>query len=174
MDYSVKGQAAVFAPFNLAGKTSTNVQIEYQGIKSPAVNIPVYDALPSLFTANSGGTGQAAALNIDYSYNNSSSPAPRGGVVVLFGTGAGDTTPSGRDGGVSGVGGTVSIPKLPVKAYIGDQEAIVQYFGSAPGLVEGVFQANIVIPTTVPSGDASVVLVIGDKITQSAVTVSVK
>ena len=72
------------------------------------------------------------------------------------------------------MGGPVSIPKLPVKAYIGDQEAIVQYFGSAPGLVEGVFQANVVIPTSTPSGSTSVVLVIGDKTTQSAVTVTVQ
>jgi hypothetical protein len=48
--YAGGGQVNVVAPFELAGKTSTRVQVWYQGIPSAIVAIPVTPVAPGLFT----------------------------------------------------------------------------------------------------------------------------
>jgi len=39
--------------------------VEYDGILSVAVTVPVLPAVPGIITTNSQGTGQAVALNQD-------------------------------------------------------------------------------------------------------------
>ena len=46
--------------------------------------------------ADSSGQGQAAALNQDGALNSAENPAAAGSVVVLYGTGEGQTDPPGR------------------------------------------------------------------------------
>jgi uncharacterized protein (TIGR03437 family) len=170
------GQVAGFAPFELAGKTSTNVQVVSNGVTSPAVSIPVIDTVPGLYTANSSGSGPAAALNQDLSVNSSTNPAAVGSVIVLYGGGAGQTAPAGRDGGLAGVGAPLATLTLPVNVFIdGIQATSVAYAGPAPGLVEGVFQINATIPAGVRSGtNVPVVVQIEDKVTQPGVTIATK
>jgi uncharacterized protein (TIGR03437 family) len=169
------GYVAGFAPFALDGKTTTNVQVVYNGLTSPPVAIPVVDAVPALFTADASGGGQGAILNGDLSYNSASNPEAVGNQVVLFGTGAGQTTPGGRDGAVAGVGGAVGTFKLPIKVFIdGIVATDIAYSGPAPSEIEGVFQINLRIPPGVRSGNMRVVVQVGDKLSQPGVTVAVK
>src|SRR5262249_43661102 len=53
------------APYALAGRATTNVQVEVQGVRSAAVNVRVIDASPGIFTLNQQGSGQGAVLNQD-------------------------------------------------------------------------------------------------------------
>jgi uncharacterized protein (TIGR03437 family) len=170
------GQVAGFAPFELAGKTQTNVQVVYNGVASPPVTLFVVDAVPGLYTANSTGGGQGAILNSDLSINGDGNPAAVGSLVVLYGGGAGQTNPGGRDGALAGVGGSLAKLTLPVKVFIdGIAATDVQYAGPAPGLVEGVFQINVVIPPGVrKNADVPVVVQISDKQTQPGVTLATK
>ncbi|HVO99463.1 MAG TPA: hypothetical protein VMT15_15440 [Bryobacteraceae bacterium] len=170
------GQVAGFAPFELATKTQTNVQVVYIGVASPPVTLFVLDAVPGLYTADSSGGGQAAALNQDLSVNSSSNPAAVGSIVVLYGGGAGQTNPGGRDGAFGGVGGPLAQLTLSVKVFVdGIAATNIPYAGPAPGLVEGVFQINVVIPPGVHSGANVPVLVqIEDKQTQPGVTIATK
>ena len=73
---------------------------------------------PGLFTANSTGKGQAAAVNEHGSINSASRPAPVGSVISLFDTGEGQTSPQGVDGKTA----TAPYPKprLPVSVTIAD------------------------------------------------------
>lgn len=172
------GQAAAFAPFSLDGKTQTKVQVVYNGVASPAVNIPVLDAVPALFTLDQSGGGQGAILNQNTSVNTAANPESPGNVVVLYGSGAGQTTPGGRDGALSGVGGPLGKFKLGVKVFI-DGVAIapadIAYAGPAPGLVEGVFQINVKIPANARHpANLPVVVQVEDKLTQPGVTIAVK
>ncbi|MBV8730735.1 MAG: hypothetical protein JO336_13105, partial [Acidobacteriia bacterium] len=48
------------------------------------------------------------------------------------------------------------------------------YAGGVPGLVEGLMQLNIQIPTTAASGALPIVVTIGNNSTQAGVTVSVQ
>lgn len=172
MIYAASGQVSCFVPFSVAGKAFTRVQVEYRGVKSPAVEIPVIDAAPGLFAADASGSGQGAILNQDSSVNTPQNPAAPGDVVVLYGTGAGQTTPGGRDGYVT----SAPVPefRLQVKVSIDGREAEVAYGGPAPGQIEGVFQVNAKVPTGVRSGNVPVRVRIGDKISQDLLTLAVR
>lgn len=55
MIYAVSGQVSADIPFEVAGKTSTQVQAVYQGAQSPPVRLPVLPATPGLFSATLAG-----------------------------------------------------------------------------------------------------------------------
>jgi len=170
------GQLAGFAPFALDGKSQTLVQVIYNSVASPVVALPVLDAVPGLFTADQSGGGPGAILNQDGTVNGPANPDAVGNVIALYGGGAGQTTPAGRDGAFAGVVAPLSTLNLPLKVFIdGILAADVPYAGPAPQLEEGLFQINVRIPQGVHApGDVSVLVQIGDKMTQPGVTVSVK
>jgi len=95
MIYAVKNQVAAVVPYEIAGQSSTLVQVEYDGIRSVATAVPVLAAVPGIITTNAQGTGQAVAVDQDGSINSASNPAARGSVVVLYATGEGQRNPAG-------------------------------------------------------------------------------
>jgi uncharacterized protein (TIGR03437 family) len=71
----------------------------------------------------------------------------------------------------------VNLPLVaqPVKVRIGEQNAVVSYQGAAPGLVAGVSQINVQIPSNVTPGPAvPVTIAVGGTQSQNSVTVAVK
>jgi uncharacterized protein (TIGR03437 family) len=82
--------------------------------------VPINSANPGIFTQDSSGSGQAAALNEDGSYNTPSNPATPGSIVVLFATGAGNLDPVPEDGKI--VRGKPP-QTAPVSAYVGSCQA---------------------------------------------------
>ena len=174
-------QVNVVAPFGLFDKTSTQVQIEYQGVKSGNLSIPVNSANPGIFTFDSSGSGQAAALNEDGSYNTPYNPASPGSIVVLFATGAGKLDPVPEDGAV--IRGTPP-QTVPASAYIGYCPAEVLSSGGAPGLIAGAIQVRVRVPDQAPPpappgvtcgrGDVAVVLLFGGIPSQEVATISVR
>lgn len=100
--YAQAGQVSDIVPYEVAGQTSTQVVVEYNGQQSSAFTLPVAASAPALFTDDTSGKGQGAVLNQDGSLNSPSHPAAPGSVVVLYGTGAGQTNPPGVDGQVTG------------------------------------------------------------------------
>lgn len=166
------GQDSVVVPYEVAGKGNTLVQVEFNGNSSNAVSLPVSSTAPALFTTNSSGAGQGAILNQDGSVNSSANAAQAGSVIVLFGTGGGQTNPGGVDGSIAG--NVAPQPLAPVSVNIGGMNAKVLYAGGAPGLVEGVLQINAQIPESVGPGEVPVVVTIGQASSPTGVTVSVK
>jgi uncharacterized protein (TIGR03437 family) len=63
---------------------------------------------------------------------------------------------------------------LPVRVTVGGEPAEVLYAGGAPGLVAGVLQVNVRIPSGVAPGEAPVVLRVGSARSQSFVTIAVR
>ena len=126
-----------------------------------------------MFTADASGTGQAAALNADYSYNNSSNPVAAGSFILLFGTGEGQTQPPGQTGGVNLNPAQLPAPVLPVSARVGNVEVTPAYFGGVYGELEGFIQVNLPIPPGVGPGNVPVVVRVNGK-ESSPVTISVK
>jgi uncharacterized protein (TIGR03437 family) len=146
-----------------------DVAIEYNGLLSDPIPGITGPSAPGIFTADASGSGQAAALNQDGSINSAANPAAQGSVVVLYGTGAGEMTPTPQDGAL--IGEELPIPTLPVSATVNGQDAEILYAGGAPGLVAGVLQVNLRLPPTV-SRDVQVVLTVGPRSSQT-VTVAV-
>jgi uncharacterized protein (TIGR03437 family) len=168
----VAGQVAAVVPYELAGQASALAQVEYQGVQSAAVTIPVVPATPAVFTAGSIGQGQAAMLNQDLSLNSVSNPAAIGSTCVLYATGAGQTNPPGIDGQIA----TSPYPvlDLPVTVSVGGITAAVSYAGAAPSEVSGVLQINFQVPAGVVSGDQVPVVVTVGTIAAPPVTMAVK
>lgn len=173
--YVSAGQVAAIAPYRIAGSRQANVQLEYQGARSNTMTLEGAASAPGIATANASGTGQAAALNQDYSYNSASNAAARGSVVMLYVTGEGQTLPFGEDGKIAR-GEAASLPKpiLPVTATVDGRPANVGYAGAAPGMVAGVMQVNVEVPAASGTGNVPVVIRVGDADSQSGVTIAVK
>jgi uncharacterized protein (TIGR03437 family) len=170
--YASAGQTTAIVPYSVAGKTSTQMSVLYQGRASAPAAVPVAPSAPALFSADSTGKGNGAILNQDNSLNSPSHPAAQGSIVVLFGTGEGQTNPLGQAGRIA-----LSVypkPALPVSVTIGGAPANIAYAGAAPSLVSGVFQINATVPSGIASGAAAVVVKIGAASSQSGLTVSVQ
>ena len=156
--YSGANQVSAIAPFSLAGRVSTAVQVEYNGVRSAALTFRVADAAPAIFTLDAGGQG--AILNQDGSVNSAQNGAAAGSIVSIYATGAGQMTPAGMDGQITG-GSTLPVPLLPVSIQIGGQYAQITYAGAAPGLPAGVVQVNAVVPAGVHGAQVPVVMAVG-------------
>ena len=169
--YTTAGQLAAVVPYEVAGKGATNVQIKHNGVLSSSVSVPVTDAAPAFFTVNQAGSGQAASQS-DALPNSSQFPAARGSVIVLYGTGEGQTDPPGQSG-LLALTAPYPKPVLQVSVKIDGKDAPVQYAGTAPTDVAGILQVNAVVPLDAAAGDVPVELTIGNRTSRSDVTINV-
>jgi uncharacterized protein (TIGR03437 family) len=156
--YTSPTQVSAVIPYDITG-SSARVQVEYRGVKLASVNVPIAASAPALFTANSSGTGQVAALNEDSSVNSSALPAKSGSIIQLFGTGEGQTSPRGIDGKTADV--PFPAPLLLVRVWIDGKLTTTTYTGAAPYMIAGLIQINAVIPAGTPGGDVAVMFEVG-------------
>jgi uncharacterized protein (TIGR03437 family) len=170
--YVQANQINAIVPFSVAGKASTAVQLERDGITYPMLTMDVHDSAPGVFTSNNRGYGQGSILNQDYTVNGPYSPAARGSVVMIFATGGGQTSPPGIDGAVASAGVFPSLV-LPVRVYIDGRSAEVLYAGPLPGSVAGSLQINARVPMAISTPSATVVITIGGRASRDAVTMAV-
>jgi uncharacterized protein (TIGR03437 family) len=172
--FASSGLTAAIVPYTVAGQASTQLTVTYQGRASTPVTLPVAAAAPGLFSASATGSGNGAIYNQDGTANSATNPAAKGSVIVLYGTGEGQTAPAGVTGRLA----TSVYPKpaLPVKVSIGgiDATAGIAYLGAVPTLVAGIFQINVAVPSGVASGAQPVVVTVGNFSSQANLTVSVQ
>ncbi len=149
--YTSSGQVSVIAPYSLAGRTTSQMVAELNGVKSLALTVPVSSVSPGLFSVDFSGRNQVAALNENGSVNGPGNGAERGKLLVLYGSGSGTFRSNPVDGAVIGL----PLPELlfPLSVQIGGREAEILYSGPAPGLVSGVFQINARVPDGIEPGD---------------------
>jgi uncharacterized protein (TIGR03437 family) len=150
--YTSAGQASVIVPYAVAGRTSTIVAPEFNGVRGNAISIPVAATAPGFFTVDFSGRNQVAVLNEDGSVNSAANPSEAGRILVFYGTGAGAFRTAATDGAV--IGAPVPEFAAPLTIEIGGLPAEVLYAGPAPGLVSGVFQINARVPAGVTPGNA--------------------
>ena len=171
MIYSVSGQISAVAPFGLQGRSSTQVQVEFQGTRSTAVTVPVVNSAPAVFTSNASGKGQGAILNQDFSVNGASNPATAGTAIMIYLTGAGAMLTPVTDGAIASAVASIA---QNVTVRIGGVTVTPLYAGAAPGIVQGVVQINAVVPAGIPAGNASVDVTVGGVTSPTGVTVAVR
>ncbi len=158
--YVQSQQINVQAPWEIAGRTTTQLSVVYSEASTNAVSLAVIPAAPGLFYLNSV-SGQGAILNADGSINSPSNPAKAGDVIALFGTGGGLTSPAGVTGGYWELNANTLLT-LPVTVQMGAASAglvnaPVVYAGAAPGLPSSLFQINVQVPPSLaPNPAASV------------------
>jgi uncharacterized protein (TIGR03437 family) len=147
MLYASSRQASAIVPAGLSGQTVA-VTAVYGDIESTSPVLTLAQAVPALFTASGGGSGQAEALNQNGTLNSAANPAAAGSTVALFATGA--------------AGSMLAVT-------IQGESAAVQSVSTATA---GVEQIDVQIPTGLASGTASVVLV-SDGVSSPPVTIAI-
>ena len=145
-DVATLNTQQAFAPafFFIAGSTTIAAQIAGTGI-------PVAD--PSLV---SGGQ-----------------PAKPGQLITLYATGLGDLMQAVPPGQLTTAADQVA---TPISVTIGGKtlaSSDVLYAGASPGLLAGLYQINVRVPSSTPDGDAAVTLSIGGFQSQSGMTIPV-
>lgn len=168
--YTSTAQVAAVVPYSVFG-SAAQVTVTYQGQTSTSLFVGVASSAPGVFTLDSSGKGQAAAVNQDGSINTAGTPAKSGDIISIFVTGEGQTSPNGVDGKPA----TFPYPKpnLPVTVTIGGQTATPLYAGGAPGEVAGLMQVNVQIPNGIQTGSVPLVVQVGSVSSQPGVTVAV-
>jgi len=137
-------------PFEVAGKSSTQVVATVNGTASAARQVAVAAAAPGIFTRDLTGTGQAVVFNQDGTLNSATNPAARGSVLTLWITGMGLLDRTYADGQVvNGSLGAVTRPFMINLVTPGQFPLGILYAGQAPDMAAGVVQVNGRIPLDV-------------------------
>lgn len=164
------------APFEIAGKTSTNVVVSYLGSASAPIAVPVLASQPAFFTV---GTSDAIYVgNADYTVNTATNPAPRGSTITAYGTGFGAVNYPVASPIVTGEGAPdpTSFAANDFTCTVGGVNAAVAFAGWTPTAV-GLAQWNVTIPTAsslTATGAVPLVCTNANGSTQSGLTVFVK
>jgi uncharacterized protein (TIGR03437 family) len=155
-------QLNVQVPFELAGKTSTQLVVYLNGKPSAAVTVAVQPVSPGLFTLCACGTGAAVILNQDYTINTQPNAAARGSVIMLYATGLGPTSPAGITGKAAPHAEPLAVTMAQYwpTVTIGGVSAHVEFSGLAPWFV-GLWQVNVTVPANAPTGEQPLVLTTG-------------
>jgi uncharacterized protein (TIGR03437 family) len=148
--YSQSAQVNAIVPYALTPPGPATVQVEHLGQSTPPLQVSVIGAAFSIFTADSSGRGQAAALNEDGTVNSPANPARLGSIITIFGTGAGQTDPPGVDGQLAHDPLPKPLAQLGV-ALNGATFLAVLDAGAAPSQVAGVTQINARLPDSLPA-----------------------
>ena len=108
--YASSAQMNAIVPYAVDGRPTVQVIVDYNGATTPPLTLQVAGSAPGLYSADGSGSGPGAILNQDLSLNSASNPAAQGAIVILFGTGEGQTTPSGVDGQPRHIGSSRASP----------------------------------------------------------------
>lgn len=149
------GQVNCIVPYEVAGQATAAFRVVREAV-TVQTEVAVVEAAPALFTADSTGSGAAAAF-------------VQGRVVVLYGTGEGAVEPGVANGAIAAE--PLAKPRLPVSVEIGGKPARILYAGPSPGSVYGLLQINAELPDGLDAGPASVVVQIGEARSAPGVTV---
>ena len=167
----------VETPVTLVPGNTTTIGVTSTFGQSTTVTLPVVPARPGIYTVESGGAGQARAINQDGTTNGNGTvtaagtdkAAPPGTVIQLFASGLGTLDPAVATGAPAPTSPLSTATTLPT-ATVAGLAATVQYAGAAPTLV-GLYQVNVLIPANAPNGVAGVTLNSGGNVSQDGVTI---
>jgi uncharacterized protein (TIGR03437 family) len=150
------------APFELANKSTTTVQVQYNGVQSNPVQVAAFPASVQILGVYNG----------DFTPNSASNPAQPGSIMILYFAGAGQTSPASLDGQVNAAPFASFPTPVQINAPDNNPDYLpISYAGAAPGLAAGIFQVNFAAPQQ-SSTDTS--LLLGNGYTSTRFSVSIK
>jgi uncharacterized protein (TIGR03437 family) len=139
-------------PWEIAGRSSTQVQVIVAGAAGFAIRLSVEPAVPGIFYVN----------NSDGTKNSVSNPAKAGDVIAIYGTGGGAAHPAGVTGALWPLMNPPALLNLAVSVSVGGETAHIEYAGASPLNSSGVFQINARLPANFPSlAPAALVVTVG-------------
>ena len=179
--YVSEKQSSAIVPYGVAADSSVNVEVEYRGVRSNIVAMPVVEARPGIFTRDGSGRGQAAIRNQDGSLNSPENPAARGSVIVFYATGEGLLEPAWVDGQI--IGASPPKPKLPISVLIWDERSLddnavqaeVLSARAVAGSIPGLLEVTAHVPEEAPVGGALTISIqLGAQFVATGVTVALR
>jgi len=131
---------------------SSRLRVNFGGVETE-ITAQVSPSAPAIFQWR-GNRG--VFVNQDFTLNVPENPAPRGSVVILYLNSIGPVSPAVADGAAS----PTSVPAKGIETPIvtfGGVRGTVYFSGLAPGFV-GVWQLNVQVPASAPTGEVPVVV----------------
>jgi uncharacterized protein (TIGR03437 family) len=172
MLYTVASQVAAALPSNTPLGNGT-VTVTYSGLTSAPAPITVVRSSFGIFALNQAGSGPGVIQNFisqaSQPFNNGTTSAHPGQVMILWGTGLGPLTVGGDEANGAGFG--VDMPNVNLKVWVGGREAAVQYRGRS-GCCVGVDQIVFTVPAGVQGCYVSVAVQI-DNVVSNYVTIAI-
>jgi len=170
VDYISPTQVNVLTdPSMMSGPVSVRVTVN--GVTSAPFTVNAQTASPAFFTF--GGTSYVAATHADGTYlgpgtlyPGATTPAKPGETVVLYGNGFGAVNPPVTAGSSKQSGNLAKAPSIQ----IGGAAATVQFAGV---ISPGLFQFNVVVPTSLADGDQPITATSSGLSTQSGALLTV-
>ena len=119
-----------------------------------------------MYTISGVITGATDLSGVTVNLSGSQNGSTTTNIVSVFMTGAGAMMPPIGDGQLGPLQPPFPAPVLGVSATVNGVGAPVLFAGQAPGLIAGAVQVNIQIPAGTASGDAKLIVYIGNYQTQ--------
>lgn len=150
--YAQSGQVNAVVPTGPGVRVTnkTTVEVQYNGQSAPPLDVPITSGNPGVFTLSGGA---AAILNQDGKVNSRSNPAKLGSTIVVFSTGLWlEDTANISDGEIVPAPPPFLPLQYPPRVSFAGVPGVVMWAGAAPGLVLGVIQINVRLPSSLPPG----------------------
>jgi uncharacterized protein (TIGR03437 family) len=168
MVYASGGQVNVQLPWELPVETTAAITATINGQTSPPQPFRLATFAPGIFSSN----GQPAILDASYRLVDPLNPAPPGSTIQIYCTGLGAVTNQPADGAPAQSNPLSRTQTTPTVA-IGGLAAQVLFSGLAPGFV-GVYQLNVQLPASAPTGNAVPVALSIGGVTSNTVTLPIQ
>ncbi len=159
-------------PFGLTPGGTATLQVNSTGGSGAVLTLNTIDAVPGVYTTGFAGVGAVNAVNQDGSLNSAQHPAAKGSYLTIYASGLGAVNPTLVAGAVPPTN-PLSIVSGSVTASIGGLPATVQFAGAAPGY-PGLYQINLLVPSTVLSGTRALSLYVNGEPSQAGATVQIQ
>lgn len=169
--FASRRQVNVVTPFGVAGRENIRIVVRNGFQSAHFLEQKCTKAQPGLFTMEGTGKGLVLALREDGTNHSATSPIRAGSVATVFGTGFGLPISQWADGQVVTLAERF---REGVKVFVGGQESVVEYAGTAPGQLAGIAQVNFRVPPAAMSGARELVLEVAGERSASGVTVAVE
>ncbi|HEY1495652.1 MAG TPA: TIGR03118 family protein [Candidatus Solibacter sp.] len=162
-------QINLLTPVDLPSSGQVTVVVTDNSLTSSTVNVSPQAVAPSFFLLDTAGHIAATHANNSLIGTTApATPAAPGETIVLYGNGCGPTTPSAINGQV--VSAAAPLLVTPTVTFNGNNATVVFAGLSATGL----YQFNVVVPSGLADGDATVVVKAAGASSPSGALITIK
>ena len=167
--YASPTQVNIQLPWELQGQTSAQMKVVLDGdLFGNVVTVPIANFSPSFFTY---GSNIAIAQDSGFNLITTTNMAKRGSLIIIYANGLGpvNSQPASGDPAAS----SASTTTQPVTVSFGGVNATPSFSGLTPGL-QGLYQLNVTVPSTVTPGSAVPVTISVGGVTSAQATLPIQ
>lgn len=140
--YAVRADEITFQVPRAVTAGNHPLRVLRAGAELASARVDILDSAPGIFYAVGDPNAQGGVLNQAGAFATRDTPAARGQIVQIFGTGEGPLSAPVEDGAVPN---GLATTRNAVKCFISVEEAVIQFSGASPQF-PGLWQVNAVVP----------------------------